>query len=144
MEAKLKITLVSPPPGIDFGLQKGSGSKYETVERRRSDSSDLCFKFNVELKGDKLKDVLPDFRGPFVQGPINSRFIYIDIGSLAGQAEQAAWRLKIPLVGITWAMLDQLGANHAACLETTVPGTHKNGGPNCATVKPFDGWTIKE
>ena len=143
MEVKLKIILVSPPPGIDFGLQKGSGSIYETIQKQRSASHDLCFELSVELKGDRQKDPAPDFKGPFVHGPVNGRFIYIDIGALAGQAGQLAWRLKIPLVGITWTMLDKVGLNHAACLETKVPGTHKNGGPNCATVKPFDGWVVK-
>jgi len=143
MDVKLKIILISPPPGIDFGLQKGSGSNYETIQKQRSDSHDLCFELNVEVKGDRQKDQFPDFKGLFVQGPVNGRFIYIDIGSLAGQVEQLAWRLKIPLAGVTWTMLDQFVANPAAYLETRVPGTHKNGGPNCATVKPFDGWSVK-
>lgn len=143
MDVKLKIILASPPPGIDFALQKGSGSNYDTVQKQRSASHDLCFGLNVEVKGDRQKDQLPDFRGPFVQGPVNGRFIYIDIGSLAGQAEQLAWRLKIPLAGITWAALNQFTANPAAYLETRVPGTHKNGEPNCATVKPFNGWLVK-
>ncbi len=143
MDVKLKVILVSPPPGIDFGLQKGSGSNYETIQKQRSAAHDLCFELNVEVKGHRQKDHVPDFKGPFVQGPVNGRFIYIDIGSLAGQAEQLAWRLKIPLAGITWAMLDQIKSDGTGYLETPVPGTHKNGGPNCATVKPFDGWVVK-
>ena len=139
----LQIVLLSPPPGIDFGLQKGSGAAYETVQTQRSGPDDLRFDCDIGVKGDHKKDKLPDFRGPFVQGPVNGRFIYIDIGSLAGQADQLARRLKIPLSGITWVMLDQIAANPAVYLETRVPGTHKNGGPNCATVKPFDGWTVK-
>ncbi|MDP4263249.1 MAG: DUF5990 family protein [Bacteroidota bacterium] len=27
-------------------------------------------------------------------------------------------------------------------LETNVAGTDKDGGPNCGTVKPFDGWKL--
>jgi hypothetical protein len=143
MDVKLKIILLSPPPGIDFGLQKGSGSIYETIQKQRSNLSDLNFECEVEVKGDILKDQFPDFRGPFVQGPVGGRFIYLDIGALAGQENQSSWRLKIPLVGITWAMVSQLDINPAAFLETRVPGTGKNGGPNCATVKPFEGWIVK-
>jgi len=29
-------------------------------------------------------------------------------------------------------------------METHVPGTGKDGGSNCATVKPFGGWHLKK
>ena len=143
MDLKFRIILLSPPPGIDFALQKGSGSKYEPIQKQRSDTHNLSFDFSAEVKGIRQKDQLPDFRGPFVQGPAGARFIYIDIGSLAGQTDQLAWRLKVPLVGITWKMVEEFDSNSDARLETEVPGTHKNGGPNCATVKPFAGWLLK-
>src|SRR6266705_4795042 len=46
-------------------------------------------------------DDLPNFAGPFVQGPAGERFVYIDIGTYAGQTN-TPWsrRLKIPLSGI--------------------------------------------
>ncbi len=143
MDLKFRIILASPPPGIDFALQRGSGSDYEPIQKQRSDTHDLSFDFSAEVKGTPQKDQLPDFRGPYVQGPAGARFIYIDIGSLAGQTDQPAWRLKVPLVEITWEMVDGFNSNPAAWLETKVPDTHKNGGPNCATVKPFAGWTLK-
>jgi len=31
-ELTLKIVLENPPSGVDFGLQKGSGNKYETFK----------------------------------------------------------------------------------------------------------------
>ena len=44
------------------------------------------------------KDDLPNFAGPFVQGPAGERFVYINIGTYAGQLN-TPWsrRLKIPL-----------------------------------------------
>jgi hypothetical protein len=77
----------------------------------------------------------PDFSGPFVQGPKGGRFIYIDIGTCAGQRD-SRWsrRLKIPLTAITEEMT-------AAVLETRINGTSRDGGPACATPKPFNGWT---
>ena len=139
----LQIFLLNPPPGVDFGLQKGTGNNYETVQRQRSDSKDLSFNFTIKIKGDKTKDNSPKLSGSFVQGPTNGKFIYIGIGTHAGQMG-SPWsrRLKVPLTGITWKDIDQLIADSNLTLQTRVPGTGKDGGPNCATVKPFDGWKI--
>ena len=142
-EVTFQIVLLKPTPGVDFGLQKGSGSNYETVQKQRSDSKDLSFNFTIKIKGDKAKDKSPGLAGSFVQGPTNGKFIYIDIGTYAGQTSTPwARRLKIPLAGITWKDIDQLIANPNLIMETSVPGTGKDGGPNCATVKPFNGWKI--
>ena len=133
-ELTLAIILESPPPGVDFGLQKGSGNDYETVQTQRSESGDLRFEFQVRVR--EGKDRQPNFLGPFAQGPTDARFVYIDIGTYAGQTN-TEWsrRLKIPLRGITWSQIKK-----AKFLETRVPGTGRDGGPNCATVKPFAGW----
>ena len=86
---------------------------------------------------------MPNFLGSFVQGPPGQRFVYIDIGTCAGQTN-TVWnrRLKIPLSGITWDLLNKLSSDSQMILEARVPGTGKDGGPNCATVKPFDGWKL--
>ena len=144
-EINLQIILVQPPPNVLFGLQKGSGNNYETLQKQMSASEDLLFTFQITIKGDKGKDAFPKFSGPFVQGPAGGKFIYIDIGQCAGQFD-TAWsrRLKVPLTGITWNMIDQLITEPSSLLETKVPGTGKDGGPNCATVKPFEGWRMKK
>ena len=144
-EITLQIVLLKPTPVVDFGLQKGSGSNYETVQTQRGGLKDLYFNFAVEVKGDKTKGKSPKLSGSFVQGPTNGKFIYIDIGTYAGQTG-TPWsrRLKIPLTGITWKNIDELIDDPNLILETKVPGTGKDGGPNCATVKPFNGWKIVE
>ena len=142
IEVSLHIVLQKPPAGVDFGAQKGSGSVYETVQVQRSHGQDLHFFLNAVVKGDGLKDPLPKFSGPFIQGPFPNNFIYIGIGAAAGQAVSWQRRLKIPLTGITWATIDQLKAAPELVLETHVAGTAKDGTPNCATVKPFNRWTI--
>lgn len=141
-EITLQIILVKPTPDVMFGLQKGSGSNYETVQKQIPVSNDLSFKFTITVKGDQSKDKHPKFSGSFVQGPADNKFVYIDIGTYAGQ-QGTIWsrRLKIPLTGITWKDIDSL--SERAMLQTSVPGTGKDGGPNCATVKPFDGWHVK-
>lgn len=133
MTVRFRIILVDPPTGVDFGVQKGRGSHYETIHKQRSVAgSDLCFEFELEVqKG-------PAFRGPLVQGTPDQRFVYLDIGTSAGQMD-SPWtrRLKVPLTGITAEMIRE-----GAVLETRVPGTAKDGGPACATVKPFPGWRL--
>jgi hypothetical protein len=140
-ELTLRIILEKPPAGVDFGLQKGRGNDYETIQKQRSKGKDLIFEFPVKVKAGGKE--APGFLGPHVQGPPGARFVYIDIGTYAGQTD-TPWsrRLKIPLTGITREMLDRLSAQSQSVLETRVPGTGKDGGPTCATVKPFAGWRL--
>jgi hypothetical protein len=73
--------------------------------------------------------------GSFVQRPCGRRFVYLDIGTYAGQAD-SHWsrRRKIPISGITAKMIAAGGV-----LEARVPGTGRDGGPACATVKDSEG-----
>ncbi|MEO7769215.1 MAG: DUF5990 family protein [Ferruginibacter sp.] len=143
MEQELKLTIIleKPVAGAAFGLQKGKGNDYETVQTQMSNGNNLLFDLNLRVK--MITGEVPVFLGPFAQGPASDRFIYIDIGTLAGQ-KNSIWtrRLKIPLTGITVGIVNQLLADSKLVLETTVPGTGKDGGPNCATVKPFAGWKL--
>ena len=143
MELSLYITLQSPPIGVQFGLQKGSGSKYETVQIQLSGPGDLHFNLTITTRGDRAKDQTPRFGGPFAQGSYPDNFIYIDIGTYAGREDVWSRRLKIPLSGITWDVVDQVALNPNLILKTHVPGTAKDGSPTCATVKPFAGWKVK-
>jgi Family of unknown function (DUF5990) len=135
-ELNLLIILEHPPAGVDFALQKGGGSNYEPVQRQRSTTGNLSFEFAVRVR--EGKDGQPNFLGPFAQGPPHERFVYIDIGTLAGQKD-SCWtrRLKVPLRGITWEMI-----NKNKTLKAQVPGTGKDGGPSCATIKSFAGWQL--
>ena len=140
-ELTFRIILESPPAGIDYGLQKGGGNDYEVTQKQRSKTGDLQFEFNARVK--EGKDGQPVLLGPFVQGPPQERFVYLDIGTYAGQTD-TPWsrRLKIPLRGITWDMVKQ-ASGRTNGFETRVPGTGKDGSPSCATVKPFAGWKVK-
>ena len=144
-ELNLRIVLEKPPAGVDFGLQKGRGNDYETIQIQRSEGGDLNFEFNVRARTPPqatAKNATPNFLGPFVQGPTGERFVYIDIGTCAGQAG-TCWsrRLKIPLRGITWKMIGEV-VEGKSLLETRVAGKGKDGSPSCATPKPFAGWKL--
>jgi Family of unknown function (DUF5990) len=142
-ELTLKIILDNPPPSVDFGLQKGAGTDYETVQTQKSSNTDLYFECAVTVKPNKQG--VFDFYGPFAQGPVSGRFIYIDIGTYAGDKD-SVWgrRLKIPLYSISQILLEKLSKSRSPVLETRVPGTGKDGGPNCATVKNFQGWETRK
>ena len=138
-DVRFRIVLESPPAGIDYALQKGHGSAFETVQTQRSSGTDLRFEFTAQVRP---AGAVADFRGPFVQGPAGGRFVYIGIGQFAGQADTPfSRRLKIPLRGITADMIRR--ASGGAVLEARVPGTGRDGTPACASVKEFDGWQLK-
>jgi hypothetical protein len=95
MDISLQIILEKPPLNVVFALQKGSGNNYEAVQVQTANSGDLNFDCTIEIKGDKQKDELPDFKGSFVQGPRLGRFIYLDIGTYTKHTEAVvAGRMK--------------------------------------------------
>lgn len=139
-EVRLRIVLLQPPAGVEFALQKGRGSGYEMAQKQRSGGKDLRFEFTVSAKPGRAA-AGPAFAGPFVQGPAGDRFVYLDIGTYAGQSG-TPWsrRLKVPLSGITWEMV-----RSGKTLEARVPGAAQDGGPSCAyewrkRVGPGWGW----
>ncbi|MGH9904980.1 MAG: DUF5990 family protein [Pyrinomonadaceae bacterium] len=137
-ELTIRIVVENPPAGVDFGLQKGRGNDYETIQKQRS-TEDFHFEFTVRVK--QGKDATPTFLGLFTQGPPHQRFVYLDIGTYAGQVDtQWSRRLKIPLTGITWQMADK-ATNSSSALETRIQGTGKDGGPSCGSVKLLD-WKL--
>ena len=138
-ELTLRMVVEQPPAGVDYALQKGRGSLYETEQRQRSEGNDLIFEFQPAIR-EGGGDGMSALGGPFVQGPPRERFVYLDIGTYAGQTD-STWsrKLKVPLEGITAKMIAQGGV-----LEARVPGRGRDGGPSCATVKDFGGWKPAE
>lgn len=142
-EITLRIVLIKPTVGVDFGLQKGRGSACEVVQRKRSNESDLQFEFAVAVKNNDLGPT--DFSGPYVQGKRGDRFVYVNIGTYAGQGNtQWSRRLKVPLNVITRQLI-----NSGTVLVAKIPGTDKDGGPSCAyewrrRVDPGWQWELLE
>jgi hypothetical protein len=50
--------------------------------------------------------------------------------------------MKVPLEGITWALIRKAISKPGSRLSARIPGTGKDGGPNCATVQLLGGWQI--
>ncbi|HWB26644.1 MAG TPA: DUF5990 family protein [Chitinophagaceae bacterium] len=141
MDITLSILLKKPMPGITYGIQKGSGSKYETIQAQQTGGADMQFNITLQLKSDPGKVNQPRFTGPFAQGKPLGQFIYIDIGQFAGQTGVWGGRIKIPLTGIGWDMIAKLDAG-TSILSTTIPATTEDGNPLFATVKNFEGWKV--
>ena len=141
-EVPIRLVLIAPPVGVDFGIQKGSGTAYETLFVQRGMRGDICFDFSLTVTENR-NDGRPDFRGPFVQGPRAARFVYVDVGTYTGQ-DDTPWarRMKLPLDGLSWALLRQVADKPGSRLLARIPGTGKDGGPNCATVTPIGEWEV--
>ena len=141
-EVPLRITLVAPPSGVTFCLQRG---RDELIDARRSTGADLSFDFTVRVRPASGKDPMV-FLGPFTQGPPATRFVYVNSGTMAGESASAtAWtrRAKIPLAGITASMVEMALAKRGYRIEARIQGTAGDGGPACATCRPLgDGWSV--
>ena len=141
-ELPIRLVLVNPPAGVDFGVQRGHGREFETLFVQQRRERDIFFDFSLTVS-DNRKDGQPNFLGDFAQGPPAGRFIYIDVGACAGQKD-TPWsrRMKIPLQGITWDLIRKASRKPGHRLATRIPGTGKDGGPSCATVRLIGGWEI--
>ena len=141
-ELPIRLVLVDPPGGVDFGIQSGSGSEYKTLFVQQPKNGDVIFDFSLVV-ADNRKDGLPNLKGPFAQGPPANRFIYIDVGTYAGQKNtQWSRRMKVPLQGITWELIKQATNKPGHRLLVRIPGKAKDGSPNCATVKFLGDWQV--
>lgn len=138
-EIPLRVTVVAPPADIAYAMQRG---RDELHQRTRSTGADLSFDFSVRVRA-AAKGGL-NFLGPFTQGAPSVRFVYVNMGTAAGDAESPwARRAKVPLMGITEALVDQVVKTPGARLEARYAGTAKDGLPSCASVKLLgDGWTL--
>ena len=138
----IRIVLVDPPPDVLFGVQRGRGPGYTTEFATQRKRGDLSFDFSVEV-ADNRKNGTPNFLGDFVQGPSSRRFVYIDVGTYAGQKD-TPWsrRIIIKLDGITWPLIRKVQASSGYRLAASVPGRGKDGTPNCATVPIAGGWRV--
>lgn len=141
-EVPIRIVLIEPPPDVLFGVQRGRGAKYQTESAQQCQRGDLSFDFSIVVS-DNRTDGAPNFLGDFVQGPASRRFVYIDVGTYAGQ-QGTHWsrRIIIRLDGIAWPLIRKVQAQPGYRLAAAIPGRGKDGSPNCATVSISEGWRV--
>lgn len=130
----LRIVVENPP--VRFAVQRG---KDGLLEATSSSAKEQVFEFSVRARDDGSG--APNFLGPFAQGPVGGRFVYVNSGIMAGDAS-VDWqrRAKVPLGGITWNMIKK-----GSVIEARISGTARDGGPACATVPLLGGgWKIAQ
>ena len=144
-ELPLRISVLRPPEGVRFGVQRGKTNfdDPDLLAPARASGEEMAFDFTVRI-GPRVTGQPPNLLGAFAQGPPSGRFVYLNAGKLAGQRD-SCWerRAKIPLTGITWKQIDAVLAAPGALLEARIAGTGRDGSPVCASVPLIGGgWHV--
>jgi hypothetical protein len=134
-EVPIRIIVTAPPAGVAMKVQKG---RDELLEPARATDSALVFEFSVfaDLRS------APNFLGPYVQGPKDARFIYVNSGTYAGQGD-TCWsrRAKLSLMSVSKEEVETVLRSPGSRLETSINGVGRDGGPVCASVRGLE-WRI--
>jgi Family of unknown function (DUF5990) len=135
-QVPFRVIVDKPLAGVSMLVQKG---KDELVQPTSASGAKLVFDFDitVDLNGDA-----PNFLGKFAQGPKDARFVYVNSGTYAGQAV-TCWgrRAKLSLMSIGAEQIREVIEDDKKCVETTMPGVGRDGGPTCASVKGLE-WRV--
>jgi hypothetical protein len=136
-EIPLRIVVRNPPDGVSMQVQRGKDELLPPTE-----TSDGIIAFDLEVQVDLSADV-PNFLGKYTQGPKDSRFIYVNSGTLAGQSD-SCWtrRAKISLMTIGPEQINEVLTRPGSRLEVSLGGVGHGGGPVCASLKPPPVWTV--
>jgi hypothetical protein len=138
-ELALRIVVERPLPGVAYRVQRGRDALLDPVRQ----SADALV-FDVAVRAEVRADGAPNFLGPFAQGKPDDRFIYVNTGARAGQAN-SHWtrRAKVRLGGISQELVERALASPGAVLQARMEGIGRDGGPACAGVPLLDGgWTL--
>ena len=139
MVLQLQIIVQGPVPGCTYALQRGRAD-VDQAQLGSEAAADLTFATAVELR--TSRDGRFDVRGPHVQGPLGGRFLYINSGTLAAQAN-SCWtrRAKVQLGGL--AALSATGDGPQMAVAH-ISGRAADAGPACATVPILKGgWQLR-
>lgn len=135
----LRIVVVEPPTGVTLAVQRG---RSELLAPVAITAEAVIFEFCVSVADAAAAP--PRLTGEFVQGPPGGRFVYVNSGTLAGQAA-SCWsrRAKIPLGAVDGGLLHAALQQPDSFLEARIFGTGRDGGRVCATTPVSSGWTLK-
>lgn len=140
-ELPIRIVVVDPVPGLSITLQRGQAAKAELVPPSSQSAEAVAFDTEVTVDG-RLDDGRPRLLGATVQGPPKARFVYLGVGTYAGQAA-SSWggRVKVPLGGLSWDQVNALAPGHR--LVARIAGRSPKGGPALASVQLLSpGWQV--
>jgi hypothetical protein len=125
-------TIPATPPTnelLDVGIQ----DKAQTVHAQRTaKDGTIYFECIVEARiNDPIKGI--DFRGPFVHGTPQSRFLYVSWKRRIPSAAPWYWRIKVPLAGISMKEVTSLKNSEALIADITGRGPHATDSINWKT-----------
>jgi hypothetical protein len=137
-ELQLRLTVMDPPPGVVLRMQRG---RFELVDAVAADTHAMVFAFSVAVADAGATP--PRFTGPFTQGPADKRFVYVNVGTAAGQHD-SPWsrRIKVPLYSIAPALVAEALAGTGSVMSASIRGTGRDGTPACATVPLVAPWAL--
>lgn len=135
---RLRVSVIGPPAGVVFAVQRG---RAELLAPATITTDALVFEFPAWVAGTTSHPLR--LTGEFTQGPPSARFVYVNSGAAAGQAG-SCWsrRAKVPLSGITAALVQAALQQPHGLLQASIAGTGRDGGPVCASVPLLSPWTI--
>jgi Family of unknown function (DUF5990) len=99
---RLVCTSMPEAPAVEGQLEVGIQDKAQVVHAGRTHKNgSMVFECTVEARLDASTEE-PSYRGPFVQGTSEARFLYLSRKRKTQSASPWFWRVKVPLAGITW------------------------------------------
>jgi hypothetical protein len=137
---RMRVVVAAPPVGVRFAVQRGKSELLDPMDER---PEAIQFEFSLRL-GTPLPDGSANFLGEFAQGTPADRFIYVNSGTLAGQAD-SIWtrRAKLKLASIPRPVIEGAVSSSETIIQARVVGTMGDGGPVCASVKsPAIEWSL--
>ena len=134
----LRLVYRGDPPVHWTGSAAGFGVQDKDnrlVPPTRLDDGGFGFEFPMTVRTGA--DGLPDFAGPFAQGPRGARFVYLSWRNANGAYAQ---RFKLPLGSITAALVEQALAGGRPIAATLVIDRQRatTTGANVGGTRPVD------
>ncbi len=112
-------TMPAIPPDegrLDVGIQDKAQAVHAGVKQK---DGSMVFECALEARRDESTGK-PTFRGPFVQGTSEARFLYLSWKRKGVNSSPWYWRVKVPLSGITWKEVSLAKPNEV--LEADITG----------------------
>jgi len=135
----LRLIIQRPLPGVELRVQRGRDGLLAPAAVS-ADAVSFEFPLEVQVRADGSTQL----RGPEVQGPPAARFVYVTVGTRAGQAD-SPWdrRAKVSLMGLRGEDIAAALEHPGAVFVGTIEGRGRDGGPACASVPLLGhGWSL--
>ena len=138
---RLHLRVVGSPAGVRWAVQLGKDGLLAPTAQRSTEAE-----FEIPLELVSVPGGEAKLRGPAMQGPRGGRFVYLTVGSRAGDPA-SPWnrRAKISLEHLPLDAILARPADTPVALVGEIGGTAKDGGPACASVPLLGGtWVLAD